>query len=52
MRKLLARIGARAMERLGIVIDDVEVVHRPGVIVVLGRVNERRFIQPNPGESQ
>lgn len=40
------------MAALGIVVDEVEVIERPGVVVVYGRVNVRRFLCSNPGEDQ
>jgi hypothetical protein len=52
MRRLLARIGLRAMTALGIVIDEVDVVTRPDVVVIKGRINERRFLLANPGAVQ
>jgi hypothetical protein len=52
MKRLLSRIGIRAMTALGIVVDEVYVVTRADVVVILGRVNERRFLMPAPGGVQ
>lgn len=59
LRRLIARFGIRIMDRLGIVVDEVDLVVNPTrprtsltVVVVEGPVPRGLIVQRNPGVKQ